>query len=94
MGSTGSTVGNACTVLLERTLKSSSTVKTLSEFSGEAVASCVVGMSKQGCLPGMNWHPSGQAQRAGCCSGIMDRMTLSAVVLQAGGEARSQTNRF
>lgn len=86
MCSTGSTVGNACTTVLERTLKSSSAVKTSSECSGEAVASCVV--------PGMNWQPCGQTQRAGCCRGIMDRMTLSLVVLQAGGEAWSQTTEF
>lgn len=61
MGCTGSAVGNARTALLERTPKSSSIVKTLSEGGGEAVASPVVGMSKQGCLPGRNWHPCGQA---------------------------------
>lgn len=54
MGSTGSTVGNAYMVLLERTLKPSSTVRTLSECSGEAVALRMVGVSKQGYLLGMN----------------------------------------
>lgn len=50
-------MGNAYTVLLERTLKPSSTVKALSESSGEAVASCMVGVSKKGYLLGMNCHP-------------------------------------
>lgn len=54
MGSTGSTVGNAYMVLLERALEPSSTVRALSECSGEAVASCMVGVSKQGYLLGMN----------------------------------------
>lgn len=54
MGSTGSTVGNAYMVLLEMTLKPSSTVRALSECSGEAVASRMMGVGKQGYLLGMN----------------------------------------
>lgn len=54
IGSTGSTVGNAYMALLDRTLKPSSIVRDLSECSGEVVASCMVGVSKQGHFLGMN----------------------------------------